>query len=150
MEIERKFLVSACPDLTSYTCHFIEQSYISMDPVIRLRQKDDYYFLTVKSKGHMIREEFEIELTSGQYHTLLPKVEGHKITKKRYIIPIYNNLIAELDLYSNNLDGLITVEVEFATESDALTFIPPHWFGKDVTEDVRYKNNYMALHGIPV
>ena len=35
------------------------------------------------------------------------------------------------------------VEVEFASEEDTHEFIPPEWFGKDVTFDKRYANKNM-------
>jgi adenylate cyclase len=44
---------------------------------------------------------------------------------------------------------LSTVEVEFSSESEAETFRPPAWFGKEVTADPRYRNWALALSGAP-
>ena len=39
------------------------------------------------------------------------------------------------------------MEVEFETEEKAMKFEPLSW-GKDVTDDIRYKNEYLARYGI--
>ena len=63
MEIERKFLTKEIPfDITAYPCKQISQAYISFSPTIRIRQSDEKYILTVKGKGHLAREEFELPL----------------------------------------------------------------------------------------
>ena len=44
MEIERKFLIKSLPDnLESYSCDTLIQAYISTEPVIRVRQKNEDY-----------------------------------------------------------------------------------------------------------
>lgn len=146
MEIERKFLVSQLPEnLENYKSLNIKQSYISRSPTIRLRQQDDLFILTCKGYGGLSREEWEIEITKDEFLTLSKKVEGNTIHKTRYLINIENNLVAELDIYYGNLLGLKTVEVEFESEEDAMKFIPPSWFGLDVTFDKNYKNSTLSL-----
>ena len=50
MEIERKYLVHEIPvDLTKYQVKHMEQMYVSVKPVIRIRRTDDRRVLTVKS-----------------------------------------------------------------------------------------------------
>lgn len=149
MEIERKFLVNSLPSLQEYCSKKITQAYISTDPVIRIRQIGDDYFLTVKSEGHIMREESEISITQKQFIALKKKIEDVPIEKTRYFIPLENNLIAELDLYEGDLTGLCTVEVEFSSLESANNFIPPSWFGMDISLDYRYKNNNLAHYGIP-
>ena len=47
-EIERKFLVKEIPNnLQQYKCYKIKQGYISTNPTIRLRQRDNEYILTI-------------------------------------------------------------------------------------------------------
>lgn len=149
MEIERKFLVKTLPPLHKYECKQITQAYISTDPVIRIRQMGDSYFLTVKSGGHMIREEFELPITKEQYHSLWCKIECCPVEKTRYFIPLEKGLTAELDIYSGHLEGLTTVEVEFSSKGHANRFVPPTWFGLDITLDNRYKNNHLSAYGLP-
>jgi len=149
MEIERKFLVKELPLLQQYKKEEIIQAYISTDPVIRIRQMDNLYCLTVKSQGHMVREEFELPITREQYTSLWSKIESSAIEKIRYLIPLDNALIAELDIYKGVLEGLTTVEVEFPSVEDASCFDVPLWFGEDITHDNRYKNNHLSLYGMP-
>lgn len=149
MEIERKFLVDSLPSLAHYHSKKIIQAYISTDPVIRIRQMDTQYFLTVKSHGHIMREEFEMPITKEQFHSLQNKIEVSPIEKTRYFIPLEQDLTAELDLYEGHLKGLYTVEVEFLSLEAANDFIPPSWFGNDISLDHRYKNNNLAYYGIP-
>ena len=149
MEIERKFLVSSLPDLNEHLGKTVKQGYISTDPVIRVRKMDDLYTLTVKSKGHLVREEFELDLTPEQFEDLWKKVDNVYVSKTRYFIPLDATHMAELDIYYEDLDGLMTVEVEFDSTRDAERFMAPAWFGKDVTHDSRYKNNHLAVYGLP-
>lgn len=66
MEIERKYLIRQLPeDYTSYPHHKIEQKFINTNPVVRIRQEDDNYYLTYKSKGLMVREEYNLPLNPG-------------------------------------------------------------------------------------
>ena len=150
MEIERKFLVSAIPDkLESYNIKEIEQAYISTNPTIRIRKSNSDYILTVKGSGHMSREEFELSINEAQYLSLMKKTETLTVSKARYEIPIDGGYLAELDIYHGQLEGLMTVEVEFNTVDEALIFKPPSWFSIDVTNDKRYKNTALSINGIP-
>ncbi len=146
MEIERKFLISNLPDnLDQYPCHTIEQGYLSTRPVVRIRRQDDDYILTYKANGMMVREEYNLPLTQEAYEHLKPKADGIIITKKRYCIPCEPYTI-ELDIFENELDGLILAEVEFPTEEEANSFCPPDWFIEDVTFSPKYHNSYLAMN----
>ena len=84
MEIERKYLLDQLPEnLTSYPCKKIEQGYLSTEPVVRIRKQDDTYYLTYKSKGLMVREEYNLPLTAEAYAHLREKADGKLITKRR-------------------------------------------------------------------
>lgn len=149
MEIERKFLINTLPDITHIAFQTIRQAYISVEPVIRIRQANERYFLTIKSKGNIAREEYEIEITETEFNRLLAKKEGNIIAKKRYFIPLSFTLTAELDIFEGDLAPLKTVEVEFPTHEAALSFTPPDWFGADISYDAHYKNNRLAIEGLP-
>ncbi|MFI3174967.1 MAG: CYTH domain-containing protein [Bacillota bacterium] len=148
MEIERKYILDTLPfELSTYPSTHIVQSYISFFPTLRIRQRNDIYFLTAKGRGHMAREEFEIEITKEEYLHLHEKIDGFEIAKQRYLIPLEQGLTAELDVYENEFQDLYTVEVEFSTVEEADAFVPPAWFGRDVTMEKQYKNSHMAQHG---
>lgn len=150
MEIERKFLTKEIPfSLDGFACKELKQSYLSFMPTIRIRKSDDAYILTIKGSGHISREEHELFITKEEYERLLAKAEGVEICKKRYLIPLDNGLTAELDVYEGDLAGLYTTEVEFLTEEDAEGFVPPTWFGADVSKERGYKNAVLAQEGLP-
>ena len=134
MEIERKYLIRRLPEnLSQYQCKKIAQGYICTNPVVRIRKSDDEYYLTYKGKGLMAREEYNLPLTQEGYEHMLPKIDGRLIEKSRYLIPLDGKLTAELDIFEGDLAPLIIVEVEFDSLDAANSFIPPEWFGEDVT-----------------
>lgn len=150
MEIERKFLTKHIPfDITVYPCKQLSQAYISFSPTIRIRQSDDAYILTVKGKGHLAREEFELPLTKADYDKLFEKTEGTLVVKKRYLVPVEGGYTAEVDVYEGELEGLMTTEVEFPSLEAAEGFMAPDWFGRDVSEEKAYKNTSLSLYGMP-
>ncbi len=145
MEIERKFLIKKLPDnLTSYKARKIEQAYLCTDPVVRVRRDNDDYYLTYKSKGMIVREEYNLPLTKEAYGHLLAKADGIIITKTRYEIPEKDNLTIELDVFEGKFDGLLLAEVEFASEEEALGYVPPEWFGEDVSNSTKYHNSTLS------
>lgn len=145
MEIERKFLIKKIPDnLTSYKARKIEQAYLCTDPVVRVRRDNDDYYLTYKSRGMIVREEYNLPLTKEAYGHLLAKADGNIITKTRYEIPEKDNLTIELDVFEGKFDGLLLAEVEFASEEEALGYIPPEWFGEDVSNSTKYHNSTLS------
>lgn len=149
IEIERKFLVDKLPkNLCDYESEKIRQAYISTNPTIRLRQLDDTYIFTFKGSGRMSKTEFEYPLTEEQFDELYKKSEGNTISKTRYLIPLDDGLTAELDVYHDDLIGFVNVEVEFNTIEEAKNFVPPAWFGKEVTGISQYSNAYLSKYGL--
>jgi len=146
MEIERKYLINTPPrDYPQYPCHQIEQAYLCTEPVVRIRRQDDEYWLTYKSKGLLAREEYNLPLTQEAYAHLREKADGIVLRKKRYLIPLVEtDLVIELDIFEGTYQGLLLAEVEFATEEDALRFVPPKWFGEEVTFSGEYQNNQLS------
>lgn len=145
MEIEKKFIPKYIPDnLDSYESHHIEQGYLSTGPVVRVRKSDDEYYLTYKGGGMMAREEYNLPLNESSYKHLIGKADGNIISKTRYLIPLDNNLTAELDIFEGAFLGMLLVEVEFTSIDEAENFTPPDWFGEDVTYDKKYHNSYLS------
>ncbi len=150
MEIERKYLIHRLPeDYASYPVQQIEQGYLCTRPVVRIRRQGEEYYLTYKSDGLMVREEYNLPLTQEAYLHLREKADGRLITKKRYRIPLQNNLTIELDVFEGALAPLMLAEVEFDSEEAANAFCPPDWFGEDVTFSGAYHNSSLSRQGLP-
>lgn len=148
MEIERKYLVRELPEnLDSYPHRTIEQGYLCTEPVVRIRRDAGEYILTYKSKGLMVREEYNLPLTEEAYRHLSTKTDGRMICKERYCIPYTEKLTIELDIFKSDLAPLLLAEVEFETEEQANYFIPPEWFGEDVTFSSQYHNSTLSQMG---
>ena len=152
-EIERKFLVKDLPDrLDSYNNDAIRQGYLVLGKdgsEARLRDRNNSYFIAVKSSGDLSRNEWEVPITREQFDALWPATEGKRIEKTRFYIPISDDNTIELDIYSGKLLGLITAEVEFSDEEKAMAFKVPVWFGTDITSIKTMKNQYLAENGLP-
>ena len=146
MEIERKYLIHKLPDhLEAYPHRTLEQAYLCTEPVVRVRRENDSYVLTYKSKGLLAREEYNLPLTKEAYEHLLSKADGIIITKTRYKKPISGTgLVIELDVFSGTYKGLMLAEVEFPDIEAAEQFVPPAWFGEDVTLSGKYQNSRLS------
>lgn len=151
MEIERKFLVDNLPDgLDQYPHTEMEQGYLCTSPTVRIRKAGDVFWLTVKEKAtvhstaiHNREEEFRLDVE--KYNLLKSKCDGRMVRKTRYRIPI-GALTAELDIFHEQHEGLHLVEVEFPSTAVADAFVPPEWFGRDVSSDRRYTNSFLAFN----
>lgn len=145
MEIERKYLLDQIPfNLSEYPSRKIEQGYLCTEPVVRIRRDGEDYYLTYKSKGLMVREEYNLPLTRDAYEHLKPKADGRIITKERFLIPLDDTLTIELDRFEGDLAPLLLAEVEFQDEDSANAFVPPDWFGEDVTFSSKYHNSTLS------
>jgi adenylate cyclase len=152
MEIERKFLVDEIPEgLDEDQAVPIAQGYLTIGAdgsEVRLRRAGEHLRLTAKRGAGMVRSEHEVELSSEQFEVLWPATEGRRLLKTRHAIPAGEQLI-ELDVFWGPLSGLRIAEVEFTSVEAARAFSPPPWFGREVTDDDRYKNRRLALDGVP-
>ena len=78
MEIERKFLVKKLPEKLG-DAHEISQGYISLDPEVRIRHKDNKFFLTAKSDDFLSRDEQELEISRVFYEILSSLIQNYLI-----------------------------------------------------------------------
>lgn len=168
MEMEKKYTIRHLPEnLEQYEKKEIEQGYLCVNPVVRIRKSNERYILTYKSRQgiedpenchvRICREE-EMPLTREGYEHLRGKVDGNLIVKTRYLIPLRPeevlpgyagaqevSLKIELDVFHGVLEGLVFAEVEFPDLKAADCFVMPDWFLDDVSMDNHYSNNYLAF-----
>ena len=168
LEIERKFLISIenLPEnLEEFPQKEIQQGYTTItengtEVRIRKEQKngEEKYYEQIKSGGGEIRfESPKVDLPEEVFDSLWKVKIKKGIEKTRYKIPykyqdkqgVEKEVIIDLDVFKGDLKGHLTAEVEFENEEDSENFIPPDWFGEDLTGDERYKNQNLALRGLP-
>ena len=149
VEIERKFLVHSIPfDIERFEHKTYIQGYLSTKPVVRVRKEGEDYVLTYKGVGDLVREEYNLPLDEESFLHLLDKADDNIIIKRRFFIP-FEGLVIELDLFDGDLAPLRLAEIEFKSEQEAKEFVPPDWFGDEVTYDPNYSNASMSKNGLP-
>ena len=151
MEIEKKFEVVKIPsNLDQYPKKEIIQGYLCTNPVVRIRKSNENYILTYKNKkgisqeNAIMNDEIEMMLNEDAFTHLMNKVDYNVIEKTRYLIPLKQGYIAELDIFHGKLEGLYFAEVEFPSEEEAIAFNKPDWLGVDISKDRRFGNSHLA------
>jgi adenylate cyclase len=154
-EIERKFLVrdpAAALSSGEHPSSTLEQGYIAIHSdgtEVRIRRARGSSVLTMKSAGDLVRIEEEMPIDDAAFERLWPLTEGRRIEKVRHLVPGSSGHLIEVDVYDGDLAGLVVAEVEFSSEDDARAFAAPEWFGREVTDDRRFKNQRLAVDGPP-
>lgn len=153
IEIERKYLVAGdgWKKLSLIKKLEIEQGYLLIEKAktVRVRVTQDQAFITVKAsigKKTMSRREYEYEIPHAEgveMMTLCPD----RVTKTRHVLRDDKNQIWEVDIFKKHLRGLKVVEIELPDEKQQIHLHP--WIGKEVTDDNRYTNAYLAEHLAP-
>lgn len=152
VEIERKYLLDEYPTafiekgtLVVEKEQQIEQTYLALDgdQELRVRRIVDMqtgavdFTHTFKKGWGLSREEVEYSISEGLYEQVV-KAHGAIPLTKRRVTARWGERIIEIDDY-NQID-LMVLEVEFPSLEDAEAFVPPAWFGKDISTEKQYSN----------
>ena len=147
IEIERKFLVKEKPFSIAKRSLKINQGYIinEKSKVIRVREKGDDYFLTIKGNNIGIsRLEYDFPISKEDAKELIFHFcKTTLIEKTRHYIE-YKGHTWEVDEFHGKNTGLIVAEIELDSEDEK--FEIPDWVGEEVTQDDRYYNMNLAIH----
>ncbi len=148
IEIERKFLVDA---KKISAVHFtseekISQGYLSSNPTVRVRLKNNRGFLTIKTSTIGItRGEFEYEIPAADAEELL-KLCGVRVLKKIRRKISYGGHVWEVDFFEGRLKGLILAEVELSSPNESVYL--PNWVTREVSSNPRYFNSNLVKKGL--
>lgn len=106
-------------------------------PVVRIRKNGETYEITkkqpVKEGDASHQDEQTITLTETEFNELM-KLEGKKVSKIRYYYP-YKGRIAEIDVFTGKLRGLVLVDFEFENLTEKDSFVMPEFCLADVTQE---------------
>ena len=141
IEIERKFLVKRIPHDDIKYSHKIRQGYIAKnkDRVIRIRQKENEYYITIKgNKIGISRFEFEYPIPKDDAEILLENFCQNKLIEKTRHYIVDKGHTWELDVFHGNNKGLIVAEIELGSENQP--FHIPSWVDYEVTDQEKYYN----------
>jgi adenylate cyclase len=148
LEIEHKFLVAneGWRDHIQKSATY-KQGYLSSLPTssIRVRIADTQAWLNIKSATiGTERLEFEYEIPLADAEQILTMLCNKPLIEKtRYFVPNENN-IWEIDEFAGDNQGLIVAEIELHEAGQH--FMKPPWLGAEVTHDLRYYNNNLAIN----
>lgn len=165
-ENERKWVVKEVPNelLREDRESQIIQPYLSVteDGEVRLRKREYpsgkiQLSICVKRGKGQNRKEVTTPIMSIHFNQLREAAIG-TVQKWRYEVPLskvttsfswkvveWNQKIVEIDVYDD--EDLVIAEIE-DPPSDIDEKLP-EWFGKELTEDERYKNKWIATEGCP-
>ena len=145
-EIERKYLVVGDYKAHAVKCKHITQGYLSDDPqrTVRVRVIDDKGFLTIKgasSSDHLVRNEWEYEISVVEARDLIKICLPGVIDKSRYYVP-FEGSIFEVDEFHGENEGLVIAEIELVTPDQMVLL--PSWIGQEVTGVAKYYNSMLV------
>ena len=147
IEIERKFLIKEKPFSIAKRSLKINQGYIinEKSKVIRVREKGDDYFLTIKGNNIGIsRLEYDFPISKEDAKELIFHFcKTTLIEKTRHYIE-HKGHTWEVDEFHGKNNGLIVAEIELESEDEK--FEKPDWVGEEVTQDDRYYNMNLAIN----
>ena len=142
IETERKFLVlNDDYQAQAVKSYRIRQGYLAHDSgrTVRVRIRDDKGFLTIKGPSIIpgSRPEWEKEISLQEAEDLFALCKPGSVDKTRWIVPA-----GMVDEFHGENDGLVMAEIELGSPDEP--FERPSWLGKEVTDDERYYNGYLA------
>jgi hypothetical protein len=147
IEREKRFLLAALPDGMEKSFRLIEDLYLP-DTRLRLRKvtnplgqilelKLTQKFL-VKGQQTAERSITNLYLNQTEYETFAT-LPGHRLRKRRYGYTVWGYHYA-IDVFEEQLAGLMLAEIDYANEPPAL----PSFALKDVTDDVFFTGGHLA------
>ena len=140
-ELELTYLVKNIPKgLSESPSKKIVDQYIPLEsehPTLRLRKNGEKMELTKKEPikdgdaSHQLEET--IPLTADEYEAIA-KIPAKRVSKTRYYYP-YQGRTLEVDVFEEDLSGLVLVDVEFDDLSAKEKFAMPEFCLVEVTQD---------------
>ena len=141
LERERTFLAKELPqEIKATKPTRIVDIYIPDTPAhshLRLRQNGKTYEITKKTSvaAGDASEHIEqtIPLTEEEF-AALSRCSAKRVAKDRYRVVI-DGILAEIDVFIEDLAGLVLIDFEFDTEDEKDNFTPPSIALADVTQE---------------
>jgi adenylate cyclase len=148
IEIEHKFLL-ANNDWRDHITRSVKyrQGYLNSQATssIRIRISDDRAWLNIKSATiGTHRHEYEYEIPLPDAHEIINSLCRKPIIEKTRHFVTDDGNTWEIDEFEGDNRGLIVAEIELS--EIGIGFSKPTWLGKEVTHDLRYYNNNLAVH----
>ena len=149
IEIERKFLPKgdAWRRAIDGQGGLVRQGYLlsASHCTVRVRVTGESAWMTVKGiTTGASRAEYEYPVPLEDATAMLESLcEKPLIEKTRYVVR-QDGIAYEIDEFHGANAGLVVIEVELASEDQAIRL--PDWIGTEVTGDARYRNSGLVRH----
>jgi CYTH domain-containing protein/CHAD domain-containing protein len=153
VERERRFLVAEAPELPGGGAEW-RQGYLAVDGAVavRVREVDGAdRTLTIRAGRGDARVELAWPMSEEQFDTAWAQTRGRRIRITRYIVEAAGHPVA-VDVFHDDLDGLVLAQVDFDSDEAMAAFEPPTWFSREVTDELAFTNASLAVnapHGQP-
>ena len=148
IEIEHKFLLLNNDWRQNITCSVqYQQGYLSSEASssIRVRISNEKAWLNIKSATiGTHRHEYEYEIPLQDASEIINNLCCKPIIKKTRYNVVNDKNTWEIDEFHDENNGLVIAEIELKEIGES--FLKPHWLGEEVTQDVRYYNNNLAIN----
>ena len=150
IEYERTYLAKELPSNLDKSRSVVIRDIYIPDTVnhacLRLRQKGDSFEITkkmpVSGGDSSVQYEHTIKLDEDEW-SALARCSDKSFVKRRYFTKI-EGLPAEVDVYGENLTGLVVIDFEFDTEEKKDAFVMPAMCLADVTQEESIAGGYLA------
>jgi len=114
---------------------------------IRIRKRGEKYEITKKcpenEDDHSRLIEQTIVLTEKEFLALRNEIKGRRVHKTRYFYP-HNGRTAEIDVFMDDLEGLVLIDFEFENEEEKSKFKAPDFCLVRVRGDGIQGENFLA------
>ena len=150
IERERTYLAKYIPEgLYGCPSQEIIDIYIpaSVDhPTLRIRKNGEKYEITKKTPLHGTDSSEQLEQTiplTPQEFKVLSLVHGKRIRKQRYYYK-HQERTAEIDIFQEDLNGLVIVDFEFDNSEEKDNFTAPDFCLADVTQEKTFAGGVLC------
>lgn len=110
-------------------------------PMLRLGRKADVEpSIRLLTSIYLSPEEFR----------LLSVLPGRILEKTRHSLGRIEGAEVFVDVFRGPLTGLVMAEAEFPDADSMAVWTPPPFFGREVTEDLRYTGGRLSADGLPL
>jgi CYTH domain-containing protein len=141
IELEKTYLVRKLPEnLKQFQSKEIYDIYIPAEyehPIMRVRKNGNKFEITkkeqVRANDASEQREHTIELTDEEYR-VLAELPGKKVRKTRYRYE-EGETCGEIDVFLDDLKGLVLADFEFKTKAERDSFVMPDYCLAEVTEE---------------
>ena len=141
IELEKTYLAKKLPKgLAKCDSKQIVDIYLPANrihPVLRLRQNGAKYELTKKTpvaNNDASRQREQTIVLDGAEFQQLNQLTGKRVSKIRYFYKS-GKFTAEIDVFQEDLKGLVLVDFEFSSSAEKEAFVPPDFCLADVTAE---------------